>query len=384
MSFNPGRPIASVAIFWLFVGFCAAAFALGWSLDHAPIDPAARDDLSELHISLGLCAALLLVADLIVGAALYIYRGVGGEPGPGREIAGFWLRKLVYLAFLVMVGAAVLAAAYRGERLYFWSYPLPEWDLAKRALSEPLEKAHFYAAYIFAGALLAYALFAIFDQLFPRTDAGLESFLPTSTTGLIAEGLARSFRFFGGAAFWIQLFLGVISSVLMGFGFAGRTVSPGETVFGDAIYWAAGALGILVLTTLLSFKYMKTARRIRSDPARFLSREYRWTFWFVVVGGLLSVLGLLDSFGGVGLSVGLLIGKTMSQPPGIAITDPSKIIRALDIFVLLVNFNLLFAHFVGFGVAAWLRISSLQARHQFLVAPLTIKPPPSREIEKDA
>ncbi len=379
MSFNPGRPIASVAIFWLFVGFCVAAFALGWSLDHAPIDPAARDDLSDLHISLGLTAGLLLLTDIIVGAAHYIYRGGGGEPGPGRELVGFWIRKLVYLAFLVMVGAAVLSAAYRGEPLYFWGYPLPAWDLGKRALAEPVEHAHFYAAYIFAAGLLGYALFAIFDQLFPRTEAGLE-FLPTSATGIIAEGLARSFRFFGGAAFWLQLFLGVISSVLLGFGFAGRTVSPGETVFGDAIYWAAGALGMLVLTTLLSFKYLKTAPRIRSDPTRYLSREYRWTFWFVVVGGLLSVLGLLNSFGGVGLSVGLLIGKTMSQPPGIAITDPTKIIRALDVFVLLVNFNLLFAHFIGFGVAAWLRISSLQARHQSLVA-LAIKPPPSREIE---
>jgi hypothetical protein len=317
----------------------------------------------------------LLLAQLLVGAALYIYRGGSGEPGSGREIAGFWLRQLVFLAFIVMVGAAVLAAAYGGERLSFWGHPLPEWDLAQRSLAEPLEKAHFYAAYVFAGVLLAYAVFAIFDRLFPaRTDGALEPFLPTSTIGLIAEGLARSFRFFGGAAFWLQLFLGVISSVLLGFGFAGRTISPGGTVFSDAIYWATGALGILILTTLFSFKYMKTARRIRSDPARYLSRENRWTFWFVVVGGLLSVLGLVDSFGGVGLSVALLVGKTMSQPPGIAITDPTKIIRALDIFVLLVNFNLLFAHFIGFGVAAWLRISSLQARHQYLVA-FAVKPP---------
>jgi len=129
-----------------------------------------------------------------------------------------------------------------------------------------------------------------------------------------------------------------------------------------------------VLTVLFAFKYMKTARRIRNEPARFLSRERRWTFWFVVVGALLSMMGLLDSFVGVGLSVALLVGKTMSQPPGIAITDPTKIIRALDIFVLLVNISLLFAHFIGFGVAAWLRISSLQARHQYLVAPLALKP----------
>jgi cytochrome b561 len=376
MSFSPNRNIASAALFWLFLGFCAAAFALGWSLDHAPIDQAAREDLSDLHTSLGLCAALLFVAQFLLGAALFIYRG-GGGTRRGREIAGFWLRQLVLLAFIVTAAAAVLAAAYRGEQMSFFGHPLPRWDLPERALSEPLQKAHAYAAYVFAVAVLAYVGFAIFDRLFPTGKPGaLEAFVPTSATGFIAEGLARSFRFFGGAAFWLELFLGVISGVLLGFGFAGRTISPGGPMFGDAIYWAAGALGILVLTTLFAFKYMKTARRIRNDPARYLSRERRWTFWFVVVGALLSMLGLIDSFIGVGLSVALLIGKTMSQPPGIAITDPTKIIRALDIFVLLVNFSLLFAHFVGFGVAAWLRISSLQARHQYLLAPFAVKQPP--------
>ncbi len=384
MSFNPSRNIASVAIFWLFVGFCAAAFALGWGLDHAPIDPAARENLSDLHISLGLSAALLLLAQFLLGAALYIYRGGGGEPTSRREIAGFWLRQLVFLAFIAAAGAAALAVAFRGEPMSFWGHPLPLWDLPDRLLAEPLQRAHAYTAYIFAAAVLAYAAFAIFDLLFPaRTgDAGaLEPFVPTSTTGLIAEGLARSFRFFGGAAFWLQLFLGVISAVLLVFGFAGRTISPGGTVFGDAIFWAASALGILVPTTLFAFKYMKTAGRIRKDPARFLSRAHGSAFWFVIVGALFSVLGLLDSFVGVGLSVALLVGKTMSQPPGIAITDPTKIIRALDIFVLLVNFSLLFAHFVGFGVAAWLRISSLQARHQYLLAPFAVKQPPSAANE---
>jgi hypothetical protein len=103
---------------------------------------------------------------------------------------------------------------------------------------------------------------------------------------------------------------------------------------------------------------MKTAARIKSDPARYLYRERHMAFWFVGLGGFLSVLGLLDSFVGLGLSVALLIRMTVSQPPGIAITDPTKIIRALDIFVLLVNFNLLFAHFIGF---------------QYLVAPLAVK-----------
>ncbi len=61
----------------------------------------------------------------------------------------------------------------------------------------------------------------------------------------------------------------------------------------------------------------------------------------------------------------MLIGKTVSQPPGIAITDPNKIVRALDVFVLLVNINLLFGHFTGAAVASWLSNHALRARHRF-------------------
>jgi cytochrome b561 len=379
MSFNSGRNIASAVIFWLFVGSCAAALALGWSLDHAPIESAARADFLDLHVSFGLSAAALLVAQFFVGVALYIYRGGGLRSG--REVAGFWLRQLVFLAFIVAAGAAAFAMAYSGERMVFWGHPLPLLDLAKRSLSEPLQRTHAYAAYTFGGAVLAYVAFTIFDRLFPAPPAGagaLELLAPPSTTALIAEGLAQSFRFFGGAAFWLELFLGVISGVLLGFGFAGRTISPSSSVFSDAIYWATGALVILVLATLLAFKLRKTAARIKNDPARYLSSERQTAFWFIGLGVFLSLLGLLASFAGLGLSVALLIGKTMSQPPGIAITDPTKIIRALDIFVLLVNFNLLFAHFIGFGVAAWLRISSLRARHQYLVAPLAAACKPAR------
>jgi len=74
---------------------------------------------------------------------------------------------------------------------------------------------------------------------------------------------------------------------------------------------------------------------------------------------------VLVSFVGVGLSVALMIGKTVSQPPGIAITDPNKIVRALDVFVLLVNINLLFGHFIGASMAAWLSNQALRARHRF-------------------
>ena len=183
---------------------------------------------------------------------------------------------------------------------------------------------------------------------------------------MIAEGLSQDFRFFGAAVFWIQLFLGVISGLLLAFGYVGHTVSPGGSRF-DAINWGSVALGLLVFSGLFTHAYMRAAPRLKRDHSRYLGDGRRGAFWFLTLGGIVSGLGALISFVGVGLSVALLIGKTVSQPPGIAITDPSKIIRALDVFVLLVNFCLLFAHFIGFGAAAWLSITALKARHQYVI-----------------
>ncbi|MGD9541112.1 MAG: DUF3611 family protein, partial [Methylocystis sp.] len=90
--------------------------------------------------------------------------------------------------------------------------------------------------------------------------------------------------------------------------------------------------------------------------------------WFLGVGSLVNVLGAIVSFIGVGLSIALLVAKTVSQPPGIAITDPDKIVRALDIFVLMANFNLLVAHFIGAGASVWLSMEALKARHRFAIA----------------
>ena len=78
--------------------------------------------------------------------------------------------------------------------------------------------------------------------------------------------------------------------------------------------------------------------------------------------------GVMLSFVGVALSITLLIAKTVSQPPGIAITDPSKIIRALDVFVLLMSFLLLLAHFIGAAIAMWLQRAVAKARIRYAAA----------------
>jgi hypothetical protein len=66
-----------------------------------------------------------------------------------------------------------------------------------------------------------------------------------------------------------------------------------------------------------------------------------------------NALGLTLAIVGSAFSIALLISKTVSQPPGIAITDPQLIVRAVDVFVLLANFNIVVAHFLGILICLW-------------------------------
>jgi cytochrome b561 len=376
MPSDPRRNLLAVVIFWIFLLLGAAALAIGAAREHAGLDAATRAYLSELHMSLGLTAAILLAAQILLGAVLYLMVESGG-PRKGRVAVAFWLRQAIYLLFAVAAATGALAAVFRGEQLFFWDYALPFWDAGDPAVAKRLETAHGVAAYAFAAVLALYAGLALFDRLSPATASepakALEIAAPPNAAAVIADGLAHSFRFFGAAAFWLQFFLAIVSALLLAFGYVGHTLSPNGSGFGDAIYWASAGLGLLLLSMLFGFRYMSAAKRIRIQPEHYLAYQKRLAFWFVGAGGFVNILGVLISFVGVGLSVALLIGKTVSQPPGIAITDPNKIIRALDVFVLLVNFSLLFAHCVGVGVAAWLSISSLKARHQYLVATETGK-----------
>jgi len=376
MGSDPRRPIVSIAIFWLFLLLCLLDFGLGRFAGRAPLEQQTQAYLSDLHVSLGITAAILLAAQFLLGVGLRLAVR-GAKPHDARAVVALWLRLLIYLSFLTLAVSGVLAMACRGEHVFFFEYGLPFWDAGERALAEPLQTIHGFSAPTLAGLILAYVAFAIFDRLMPASrpaDVAAEPATPTTIASIIAHDLAHSFRFFGVTAFWIELFLGVVSAPLLIFSYVGHTVSPSVSGFGDAINWATAGLALLVLSILFGYRYMNVAIRIKSQPEYYLAHERSMSFWFVALGGFINGLGTLVSFLGVGLSVALLIGKTVSQPPGIAITDPNRIIRALDIFVLLVNFSLLFAHFIGVGVAAWLSISGLKARHQYVVATEARKP----------
>ena len=103
----------------------------------------------------------------------------------------------------------------------------------------------------------------------------------------------------------------VFTALLLEFATSGRAFSFGASGFGDAIYWGADGL-LLLLAVFLAFYYTRAARKIASKSDYYLSKRGLITFWFLLAGLIISLLGILVSFVGVALSISLLIAKTVS------------------------------------------------------------------------
>jgi len=160
--------------------------------------------------------------------------------------------------------------------------------------------------------------------------------------------------------------LALIIALLLVFASSGTAFSPSKAGFGDAIYWAYVGFMFLCPAVVLAFYYTRASRNVVASPTAYLVHDKRIAFWYLWAGLILGQLGIFVSFVGVALSISLLVVKTISQPPGIAITDPNNIIRALDVFVLISNFMLLIAHFAGVVTALWLGFCVAKARVDFI------------------
>jgi cytochrome b561 len=373
-----GYGFFSNAIHWVIAGISVVLLGLGWSLHYSqPAEPT-RDFLFELHTSLALAGTLLIVAQSLLHSAfapsVFTPWEAPSAARKWRRLLIYTLYQLVYVSFVIMAVSGYFQAVFSAAPLQFFGVSLSPWGAADHQLAEFFGAAHQISAVVLAGSIFAHlALLAASWIKPPSVESNRLAVRAENTPAHAGKGttppiaptppqrLAQKFRFFGWLAFWPQFLLALLSAPLLVFGFAGRAVSPEAGGFGDAIYLGLGGLALLLVAIVLDFYYTIAAKKIAKTPEYYLTTHNSAAFWFLGAGAVVGVAGLLTAFIGVGFSVSLLIAKTVSQPPGIAITDPSKIIRALDVFILLVNFSLLFAHFIGAGVAAWLSNSTLKA-----------------------
>ncbi|HYA81149.1 MAG TPA: DUF3611 family protein [Methylocystis sp.] len=364
---------------WLVALASLALLGLGLWLRYSPTTTKTHDRLASLHVSLGLSTAILLGLTLMFRLVL----GAPASPqelGPWRRVASGAVNGLLYVSLLILLASGYLRETFNATPVEFWGLPLPIWAEADEGLAQQMALAHEYAAYAFAGLVVLHLLLVVANSfaspgfsrrmlpLKPPAEAPSAPLLSPSPGALgakIAAGLAREMKLFGWVQFWLQFLLAFACALLLQFVTSGRMLSSLHLGWGDAMHWAIVSLGFLCVTCALGFIETRFGAKIARFPDYFLGGARPRGFWRLTFSLALSLIGLVVAFIGIGLSITLLIAKTVSQPPGIAITDPNKIIRALDVFVLLTNFNLLVAHFVGFGTSLWLRIEAGRARFDY-------------------
>jgi cytochrome b561 len=397
---------------WLLVLIVLIALGLGWYQQYLPPDDPQRNLLSDLHLTFGLLSAVLIIFQL---SLLILFRPLSyrGEIPTGQKFFSTALYLLIYGLITFILISGYLQAAFGVAPARLWGHPLPVWGAVDAAVAAVFGAAHMIAGLVLVLLILPHAGLGAVNLVKGRAAAappaapeeegppveeaevsaapieadatpavpepqdlqvspglGLQASVPPEPEPVIvpalADGLARNLRLCGWIAFGIEVLIGLIAALLLSFATSGRAFSPGVRGFTDAIYWSGYAFMLLCLAIVLAFYYTRAARRILAKPIAYLQPENKFGNWFLWLGLTTNTLGVLLSFIGVALSIALLVVKTISQPPGIAITDPANIIRALDVFVLIINFILLIGHFVGLVLTLWLGIHASRARLGYL------------------
>ncbi|MEB3215738.1 MAG: DUF3611 family protein [Nostocales cyanobacterium 94392] len=200
---------------------------------------------------------------------------------------------------------------------------------------------------------------------------------PTPTINPKLERISNILRFSGWASFWLQLGLAAACSLMVIFAISGRSfnqavtndvVVPGvagttqytETTtpgLGISMFWAVcGILGLL-FGIYLAFRLTRFARRLRNPNSEIHPKKAE-VMKILRIGVIVGLVGMLLTILGGGSGLGVLLAKSIAQPQGVAIYDPTRIIRPLDIFVAMANMCGIAAHFVGtittLGLFNWL------------------------------
>lgn len=355
---------ASILLHWLTVVLIFAQIATIWFLYSSPQGMQQRNFQLNLHLVIGgvifLVAVVWIIKRLISKPPSY-----PSTVSDGQRYMALFVYFFVYACLLSLPASGYLLLEFGnpieflGKKLHFWVAP-------DAALHDLFMTMHIGLAVFLAGLVVVHLVMA-FYHLLKRSGIFSRMLLSISSQAqeLIVPGFSgpsrkyqqtsTNFLIFGWLGFLFQLLIAIVTILLLLFATSGEQPAPGVVSGNESgIFWAKCGVASLFLTIALFFCNTLYAKKIKNKQDTELHARKNGVLHLLRFGLLSGFAGIFISILGVGESVQLLIAKTISQPPGIAITDPSKIVRALDVFVLVSNFAIVIAHFVGIIISLWL------------------------------
>ncbi|NEO27779.1 MAG: DUF3611 family protein [Kamptonema sp. SIO4C4] len=163
------------------------------------------------------------------------------------------------------------------------------------------------------------------------------------------QQVSADLRWAGRIGFWVQLVLGVISTVTVLFASSSFLDNNNRATQGIefGVFCAIGGLIALGVGIAFSFRYLRIAKLLQNpNPAKRPNKVD--TIRVIRVGLIVNLVGMLLTIIGAEANVGLVLSKSLANPPGaIANLNPNKLVNSIDLLVIQANTNTIAAHFAG-------------------------------------
>ena len=353
----------SVILHWMATIVIFAQFAVIWAMQAFAAGSPKQELFFNLHLIIGLISFVLVI--FWIGWRLSHRPPCYPETiSDAERFLALSVYFLIYACLLLIPVSGYLQLDL-GAPITVLGKPLYLWLAQDDALHQAVVFVHTGLFFLLAFLLSIHIIMSVV-HLIRRTGVFsrmLLSFRSQSTELMLPgfTGPSRKYQFtsinfmvFGWLAFLFQLLIAIVTVLLLAFATSGN--QPGGGVSGNeySIFWAKCGIASLFVTIVFFYFNTRYANKIKQQQDVILHAQKKRIMNMLRFGLFSGYVGIFIAIMGVARSIELLISKTISQPPGIAITDPTKIVRALDVFVLVSNFAIVIAHFFGIIISLWL------------------------------
>ena len=190
------------------------------------------------------------------------------------------------------------------------------------------------------------------SDITPYSDSVSSSSTPASKSARLRK-VGNALKWSGLAGFWIQIFLGVVSSVTLALAIVNKTErsSPGV---GFSLFCAVCGLICLVVGICISFRYGKMAKKFTVPNS--VPPKKSTTLRIVQISILTSLAGTLISILGAETIAGIVLSKTLAFDPAQVFNNRSntEFVNSLDVFIIQACINIIAAHMAGLISSLWI------------------------------
>lgn len=169
------------------------------------------------------------------------------------------------------------------------------------------------------------------------------------------QRVASTMKRAGNIGFWLQIVLGVVSTVTLLFASTSLLGNQSRTQGSEfGVFCAFCGVILLIIGIFFCFRYRRIARLLQSpDPA--LRPKKTDTYRVIKLGLIINLVGMLLAILGAAALVGLVLAKSLTIPQGaIGYNDPKRFVNSIDLLIIQANTNTITAHFAGIVTSLWL------------------------------